>query len=130
MDPTFLTVDDVLESYRQQIERYGGSHGSRDQGLLESALAQPEATFGGQYLHAELYEMAAAYLFHLVNNHPFVDGNKRIGLDAALLFMEINNAPVVVTSEELVSLVLQTAQGQCAKPEIAAFFLQRVLPQA
>lgn len=129
MQPNFLTLEDVLESHRQQIERYGGSHGLRDQGLLESALAQAKATFGGQYLHAEIHEMASAYLFHLVNNHPFVDGNKRIGLDAALLFLTINNSPCVASDEELIELVLQTAQSQCTKPEIADFFRQRVLPQ-
>ncbi len=128
MEPIFLSLDDVIESHRQQIDRFGGSHGLRDQGLLESALAQPKATFGGEYLHAELHEMAAAYLFHLVNNHPFVDGNKRIGLDAAMVFMEINGSPVVATSEELSSLVLQTAQGNLTKPQIAEFFRTHLGP--
>ena len=128
MPPIFLEIADVLESHRQQIERFGGSHGLRDRGLLESALAQPEATFGGVFLHSELHEMAAAYLFHLVNNHPFVDGNKRIGLDAAMVFMEINGSPVIATSEELSSLVLQTAQGSRTKPQIAEFFRTHLNP--
>ena len=68
----FLTLDDIIESHQNQIDTYGGSHGIRDIGLLESAIAQPEASFGGQYLHADIFEMAAAYLFHLVMNHPFV----------------------------------------------------------
>ena len=75
----FLTLDDVLESHREQIRVYGGSEGLRDLGLLESAIAQPPAGFGGVPLHRDLYEMAAAYLFHLVQNHPFIDGNKRVG---------------------------------------------------
>jgi len=83
----FLTLDDILESHQNQIETYGGSHGVRDIGLLESAIAQPEASFGGQYLHADIFEMAAAYLYHLVMNHPFVDGNKRVGLEASLIFL-------------------------------------------
>jgi death-on-curing protein len=90
--------------------------------LLESALAQPQAMFGGQYLHADLFEMAAAYLFHLVKNHPFVDGNKRIGLEIALDFLEINDHSIETTNEALVDPVLQTIQGHVTKPEIAEFF--------
>ncbi len=79
MDSTFLTLDEVIEIHRDMIERYGGSFGIRDEGLLESAVAMPQAGFGEQYLHADVFEMAAAYLFHIVRNHPFVDGNKRTG---------------------------------------------------
>jgi len=118
----FLTLDDILESHQNQIETYGGSHGIRDIGLLESAIAQPEASFGGQYLHADLFEMAAAYLYHLVMNHPFVDGNKRVGLEAALIFLEINNENLSASDEELVDLVLKTTAGQVGKREIAEFF--------
>lgn len=120
--PQFLTLDDVLESHAEQIMAYGGSDGIRDVGLLESALAQPEAMFGGQYLHADLFEMGAAYLFHLVKNHPFLDGNKRVGLEAALLFLEINGQSIETTDDALVDLVLQTAQGQIDKQHIAEFF--------
>lgn len=120
--PDFLTLDDVLETHAEQIATYGGTDGIRDVGLLESALAQPEATFGGQYLHNDIFEMAAAYLFHLVKNHPFIDGNKRVGLEAALLFLEINGHSIEATDEALVDLVLQTAQSQINKPQIADFF--------
>ena len=75
----FLTIDDVLESYAFQIEAHGGDCGIRDPGLLESAVAQPQASFSAKYLHAFPFEIAAAYLYHLVKNHPFVDGNGRIG---------------------------------------------------
>lgn len=124
--PKFLSIDDVLESHAEQIATYGGSDGIRDIGLLQSAVAQPEATFGGQFLHADLFEMAAAYLFHIVQNHPFVDGNKRVGLEAALLFLEINDLPIDTTDEALVGLVLQTAQGQATKQQIAEFFRTHV----
>ena len=117
-----LTLDDILESHQNQIETYGGSHGIRDIGLLESAIAQPEASFDGQYLHADIFEMAAAYLYHLVMNHPFVDGNKRVGLEAALIFLEINNENLSASDEELVDLVLKTTAGQVGKREIAEFF--------
>ena len=118
----FLTLDDIIESHQNQIETYGGSHGIRDIGLLESAIAQPEASFGGQYLHADIFQMAAAYLYHLVMNHPFVDGNKRVGLEAALIFLEINNENLSASDEELVDLVLKTTAGQVGKREIADFF--------
>ena len=118
----FLTLDDIIESHQNQIDTYGGSHGIRDIGLLESAIAQPEASFGGQYLHADIFEMAAAYLYHMVMNHPFVDGNKRVGLEAALIFLEINNENLKASDQELVDLVLKTTAGQVGKREIAEFF--------
>lgn len=84
--PNFLELDDILKFHQDQIARYGGSDGLRDRGDLESALAQPEVSFGGRMLHGDLFEMAAAYLFHIVMNHPFVDGNERVGTVAALGF--------------------------------------------
>ena len=118
----FLTLDDILESHLNQIDTYGGCHGIRDICLLESAIAQPEASFGCHYFHADIFEMAAAYLYHLVMNHPFVDGNKRVGLEAALIFLEINNENLNCSDEELVDLVLKTTAGQVGKREIAEFF--------
>lgn len=118
----FLTLDDILESHQNQIDTYGGSHGIRDIRLLESAIAQPEASFGGQYLHTDVFEMAAAYLYHLVMNHPFVDGNKRVGLEAALIFLEINDATLNASDEALVDLVLKTIAGELGKKDIAKFF--------
>ncbi|HEU4394714.1 MAG TPA: Fic family protein, partial [Planctomycetota bacterium] len=74
MQPDFLGLDEVLEIHRDQIARYGGRPGVRDMGLLESALAMPRAGAAGQWFHADLHEMAAAYLFHIAQNHPIVDG--------------------------------------------------------
>ncbi len=79
MSLEFLTLEDVLEIHALQLARYGGADGLRDPGLLESALAQPQASFGGDFVHESLFAMAAAYLFHIVSNHAFVDGNKRTG---------------------------------------------------
>lgn len=121
MQPIFLTLGDVLESHAEQIATYGGGDGLRDLGLLQSALAQPEAMFEGRYLHPDIFEMAAAYLFHIVSNHPFVDGNKRVGLESALIFLEINGYSVDTTDGYLVDLVLRTAQGQSSKAEISEF---------
>jgi death-on-curing protein len=122
VDPVFLTLDDVLESHHEQLAEFGGSSGLRDLGLLQSALAQPAAMFGGRFLHADLFEMAAAYLFHLVLNHPFVDGNKRVALEAALVFLELNGWSIEATDEALVDVVLGTIQGERTKSDIAEFF--------
>jgi death-on-curing protein len=121
MAPTFLTIDEILEIHTDQIARYGGMAGVRDVGLLQSALAQPQATFGGQFLHADLFDMAAAYLFHIVGNHAFIDGNKRVGAVAALVFLLLNNCDIKATNQELESLVLSVAQGQTEKEAIAQF---------
>ena len=126
-DPYFLTTEEVLHAHRSLIDVYGGSHGLRDEGLFRSALGMPEASFGGKYLHHDLYEMAAAYLFHLVQNHPFLDGNKRIGAASALLFLSMNDLRIAADEEGLVDLTLRTAQGQTNKAEIAAFFRQRTI---
>ena len=86
-EPEFLTVEDVLQIHDEQLSAYGGATGIRDQGLLESAVAMPQASFGGAYLHEDLPHMAAAYAFHIAQNQPFLDGNKRTGLVAALVFL-------------------------------------------
>jgi death-on-curing protein len=75
--PLFLSLERVLRIHRSMIEQYGGEEGIRDAGLLHFAIAVPQASFGGEYLHADLFEMAAAYLYHIVQNHPFIDGNIR-----------------------------------------------------
>lgn len=119
-DIVFLDVDDILELHAGQLELFGGGAGLRDRGLLESAVAQPLASFGGQLAHDGLFAMAAAYLFHLVSNHPFVDGNKRIGLLAAIVFLDLNGISIAQPSEALYELTLRVAQGNCDKVAIAA----------
>ena len=86
-EPLFFSLDQALLIHTDQIRPYGGSHGLRDLGLLSSALAMPRASFGGVYLHTSLAEMAAAYLFHIAPNHPFLDGNKRAALATVLAFL-------------------------------------------
>ena len=117
----FLTLDEVIEIHEQQIELYGGSYGLRDPGAVESAVAMPQATFGGEYLHATIWLMAAAYLFHLVENHAFIDGNKRVGANAAITFLHLNGWELVCSEDDLVELVLRVAQGQALKEEISRF---------
>jgi death-on-curing protein len=118
----FVTEDEVVAIQADQVARYGGETGLRDIGLLRSAIAQPEASFGGQWLHPDLASMAAAYLFHLVQNHPFVDGNKQVGLMTALYFLALNGEPVrLIDHNALTDLVLGVANGTVAKDQVAAF---------
>ena len=90
MLPLFLDLDRVLRTHHSLIEAYGGAEGIRDVGLLHSAIAMPQASFGGAFLHKDLFEMAAAYLYHIVQNHPFLDGNKRTAVAAADVHLRLN----------------------------------------
>ncbi|MCA2976984.1 MAG: type II toxin-antitoxin system death-on-curing family toxin [Myxococcaceae bacterium] len=119
-DIVFLDVDEVIELHASQLELFGGGAGLRDQGLLESAVAQPQASFGGHLAHDGLFAMAAAYLFHLVSNHPFVDGNKRIGLIAALVFLDLNGVSIAHPTEALYELTMGVAEGRIDKAAVAA----------
>lgn len=119
--PDFLTLSDVLLLHDDQVALYGGATGVRDLGLLESAVAQPQAGYGGQLLHGDLFEMAAAYLFHIVKNHPFVDGNKRTGAVAALVFLDLNGIEIDAPKGSLYELTMSVASGQAGKEEIARF---------
>lgn len=124
MDTYFLTLDDVLEIHRHQIGKYGGSEGVRDLGLLESALSMPRAGFGGQFLHADLFDKASAYLFHIAKNHPFIDGNKRTAAVSTIAFLRFNGFELDADEKEFEAIVLAVAQSQVEKPE-AADFLRR-----
>ncbi len=128
MEPSFLTLDEVVSIHRDQIERYGGSLGVRDWGLLRSAVAMPAASFGGQFLHTDLCEMAAAYLFHLVQNHPFLDGNKRVGAVAADVFLTLNGLLLTASEDVYAELVLAVARGDTGKSAAAEFFRSHVQP--
>jgi death on curing protein len=125
VEPIFLTLDEVLEIHDEQIEKYGGSAGLRDAGGLESAVATPQATFGGEYLHPSIPAMAAAYLFHLCQNHPFIDGNKRVGANAAITFLFLNDWDANFDEDELVDLVLAVASSRMTKPDLVALFESR-----
>jgi len=124
MSPEFLSVEDVIEIRELQLARYGGADGLRDRGLLESALAQPQTSFGGTFAHEDLFAMAAAYLFHIVRNHAFVDGNKRTGLLSALVFLDINGISIEQGSEALYDLTMEVAQGKSDKETIGATLAQ------
>jgi death-on-curing protein len=122
----FLSLEDVLEIHLDQTSRYGGNSEIRDRGLLESAIAQPQAEFGGQMLHASLFEMAAAYMFHIVQNHPFVDGNKRTGVAAALVFLDLNGIEVIAPQGAIYDITISVARGLSDKQALAEFFRTHV----
>lgn len=133
----FLTLEEVLLIHADQISRYGGSSGVRDEGLLASALAQPEAKFGDQFLHPTLAAQAAAYLFHLVKNHPFVDGNKRVGTATALVFLEVNGFELDSSLDEfsegteqthMEAIVVSAVSGEMTKEDLTCFIERHLRP--
>ncbi len=115
----FLSQRFVVTYQARLIDVFGGSHGLREKGLLESALAQPETTFGGAYLHADLQAMAAAYGYHLCQNHAFVDGNKRIAAVTMATFLAINGQELAVDEVELYQAVMAVADGRLDKNGLA-----------
>ena len=121
LNPKFLTLNQVIALHQLQIDQFGGSPGVKDEGILLSALGQPESGFGDEYFHKDLYEMAAAYLFHLVKNHAFNDGNKRIAALAAAVFLQVNGLMVTADEDEFEKLVLDAAQSLASKEQIAEF---------
>jgi death-on-curing protein len=113
----FLSVETVLQIHENQIALYGGDPAVRDLSLLKSAVAMPEQAFGGQFLHEFASGMAAAYCFHLVSNHPFVDGNKRTGFASSLAFLDL-----AVDGDEGYELALKVARGEMAKADVIEFY--------
>lgn len=127
MTPIFLNLGEVLAIHEDVIRRYGGSLGIRDLALLESAIGMPQASFGGQYLHDSIPAMAAAYCFHLVANHPFLDGNKRVGAAAANVFLEMNDWVLDAKQDRYAEIVLSIAASRADKPEATVFFAQHAI---
>jgi death-on-curing protein len=125
-EPQFLTLEEVITLQQRLVETFGGSAGVRDIGLLQSALAMPTASVGGEFLHSTFAEMAAAYLFHLVKNHPFIDGNKRLGAAAARVFLLMNGAQFDPTEKEYGDLTLNVASGKLGKNDVITFLQQHV----
>ena len=122
LDPKFLTFGQVVALHQMQIAEFGGVQGVKNEGLLLSAIAQPESGLGDEHFHKDLFEMAAAYLFHLVKNHAFHDGNKRIAALTAAVFLEVNGLAVTADEDEFEKLVLDAAQSLVTKEQIAEFF--------
>ena len=111
----FLGVEDVLLLHTDTIDIDGGSQGVREHGLLDAAVAMPRQQFDGDYLHEDIAAMAAAYLFHLAQNHPFVDGNKRAAVMAALSFLYVNGIEKLPAPQTLEITTRQVAAGELSK---------------
>jgi death-on-curing protein len=120
--PKFLSLDEVLELHADQISSFGGTPGVRDEGLLESALAQPQATFGGDFLHPTISEQAATYLYHIAMNHPFIDGNKRTAFAVTDTFLRLNGCALNLTDDRVYDLVMRVARGTMTKEELSREF--------
>lgn len=126
--PLFLSLEEVLFIHEEQLSAYGGASGVRDQGLLESALAMPQATFGGDFVHPDLFAMAAAYAFHIAQNQPFLDGNKRTGLVAALVFLDLHGFDVVDPAGQLYDAMLGIAERTLDKDGLTTLLRELAQP--
>ena len=125
----YLTTEQVLFIHARLVAETGGSHGVRDLGLLQSAIARPRASFEGADLYPELWTQAAALLDSLVRNHPFVDGNKRTGIAAAALFLRLNGWRLTASDEELVSFTLAVALGEIPLAAMADWLRQHSIQE-
>jgi len=118
----FLTIDDALAIHRLQLEKFGGQDGVRELSLLESALAMPPQSFGGDYVHEDLFAMAGAYLFYICKNHPFLDGNKRTAAAMAAVFLGMNGFFLVAEPSAFTDLTLAIAESRARKQDASDFF--------
>jgi death on curing protein len=119
--PRFLSISQVLDIHQDEINSFGGTSGVRDEGLLDSALAQPQATFFGELLHPTIGEQAAAYLYHLAMNHPFIDGNKRTAFAVMDTFITLNGYSLNLSQEQAYNLVIRVVQKEISKEELSGF---------
>lgn len=111
----------VIAVHDDLINEFGGTYGLRDASLLDSALHMPSAQFGGNFLHATIYEMAAAYGFHICKNHPFLDGNKRTADAIMLLFLKLNGVYVAASDQEHYSVTMAVANNEMTKQQLTAW---------
>jgi len=124
----YLSLEQVLDLHRVQIRRFGGASGLRDRGALEAALGRARMTFGGEDLYPDVAAKAAALMHSLVMNHPFVDGNKRVGAHAGILFPLANDVEPTFSVAELVETTLAVARGEIGAEALAIWLRQRSRP--
>jgi death-on-curing protein len=122
----YLSIEQVRALHADQVRVYGGATGLRDKGALESALARPAMTFGGEDLYDDLASKASALMHSLVLNHPFLDGNKRVAAHAAILFVELNGQTFLATPGEVVEMTIAVAEGNVAVEALTIWFRQRL----
>lgn len=128
----FLPESVVMSIHDDQIRLYGGSYGVRDASALDAALHMPQAQFGGEFLHPTVFHMAAAYGFHLSQNHPFLDGNKRTAGMAMFTFLRLNGLEPIATEAEYYDAMMAVADGQMSKEQLADWLqtvIRGVLPK-
>ena len=118
MATRFIPPGMVLTIHADLLQRYGGEPGLRDLGLLESALAQPRMTAGGREIHKTLFDKAAAYGFHVCNNHPFIDGNKRVAFVLMDVFLQRNGWEIISSEEEAYTTMISLASGKLSKAQL------------
>jgi len=124
-----LTVDVVEEIHAEAIRQFGGLDGVRDRALLESAVAAPQATFAGESVFTDIVDVAAAYLFYLCRNHPYLDGNKRAALGACLVFLRLNDRAPAADSAKWETLTIKVADGSLDRHQAAAHLRRLVAPR-
>lgn len=124
----FLTLSEVLLIYEDQIRRYGGTYGVRDLHLLSSAMYMPQATFNNQYLHTTIPAITAAYAYHLCENHALIDGNRRVALASALVFLDLNNYDFDCPEDEIYEVMMKVASNTMNKKELTEIFEKYAKP--
>lgn len=129
LGPHFVELDDALALHEASIIEFGGSPGLRDPGLLESALAQPKQSFGGQFTHDYPFHMASAYAYHLAKNHPFVDGNKRVALACCVMFLHANGWNLLTPDILAAQAVLELIEGRHTKESFAQWLSENSQPR-
>ena len=118
----FLTLSEVLLILEDQIRNYGGAYGVKDLNLLSSAIYVPESSFNGKYLHETIPVMAAAYVYHICQSYPFIDGNKRVALACSLVFLDINGYEFNCDDEILYNEIMDVAKSEVKKDELIIFY--------
>lgn len=122
----YLSLEEILLLQKMEIDRFGGSHGVRDKGLLISAIGQAELFLFDEPVYKHAYEIAAVYVYHIIKNHPFIDGNKRIGVLVAITFLRINNLNIHTNNKELYDLAIDIASSRIDKQTVMKFFKDRM----
>ncbi|GAA6621186.1 type II toxin-antitoxin system death-on-curing family toxin [Scytonema sp. NUACC26] len=125
----YLTLTEIVELYHRVIEQSGGSAGIANIGGLESAIAQPQMTFGGEELYPTIIEKASALCFSLIKNHPFIDGNKRIGHAVMEVFLVLNGYEINAAVDEQEQVILRVASGQLSRDQLTEWLRGHIIPR-
>jgi death-on-curing protein len=126
-DCVHLSVDTVLKIHKESIRRFGGNPDLRSRELLESAVAAPQAVFGGKTIFTDRIEIAAAYLYYICSNHPFIDGNKRTALASCIVFLKLNGLKLTPDSKDWESLTMDIAAGRISRETATVRLRERVV---